>query len=184
MDRFVVISGCSGAGKSSLLVALAALGFSTVEEPGRRIVRSATAADDQTLPWVDGVSFARRAVELALDDRKTASNMAGKVFFDRGLVDACAALDHLTGERTLETLGLTHRYDRTVFLTPPWRAIFASDAERRHGFAEAVEEHDRLVAAYHDLGYELITLPKTTVQERADFMLDALGLEGWTGRPS
>ncbi|MPT22826.1 MAG: ATPase, partial [Starkeya sp.] len=38
MDRFVVISGCSGGGKSTLLTELARRGFAVVEEPGRRIV--------------------------------------------------------------------------------------------------------------------------------------------------
>jgi predicted ATPase len=38
MDRFVVISGCSGGGKSTLLAELGRRGHSTVEEPGRRIV--------------------------------------------------------------------------------------------------------------------------------------------------
>jgi predicted ATPase len=38
LDRFVVISGCSGGGKSTLLAELARRGYRTVEEPGRRIV--------------------------------------------------------------------------------------------------------------------------------------------------
>ena len=36
-DRFVVISGCSGGGKSTLLSELGRRGYGTVEEPGRRI---------------------------------------------------------------------------------------------------------------------------------------------------
>ena len=37
-DRFVIISGCSGGGKSTLLAELARRGYRVVEEPGRRIV--------------------------------------------------------------------------------------------------------------------------------------------------
>ncbi|MEL6962475.1 MAG: AAA family ATPase, partial [Pseudomonadota bacterium] len=40
MENFVVISGCSGGGKSTLLEALKRLGHGVVEEPGRRIVQS------------------------------------------------------------------------------------------------------------------------------------------------
>jgi predicted ATPase len=36
---YVVISGCSGGGKSTLLAELARRGFGVVEEPGRRIIR-------------------------------------------------------------------------------------------------------------------------------------------------
>jgi predicted ATPase len=39
VDRFVVISGCSGGGKSTLLAELARRGHAVVEEPGRRIVQ-------------------------------------------------------------------------------------------------------------------------------------------------
>ena len=37
--RFVVLSGCSGAGKSSLLSELERRGFSIYEEPGRQVVK-------------------------------------------------------------------------------------------------------------------------------------------------
>jgi predicted ATPase len=40
MNRFVVISGCSGGGKSTLLAELGRRGHAVVEEPGRRIACS------------------------------------------------------------------------------------------------------------------------------------------------
>ena len=174
MDRFVVISGCSGGGKSTLLAELARRGHAVVEEPGRRIVQQEIAGDGAALPWVDEAAFARRAVAMALEDRASASAHAGWVFFDRGLVDAASGLQHLTGEPALETLGRSHRYHRRVFLTPPWPEIYATDAERRHGFDAALAEYSRLLAAYPALGYEVIVLPKVSITERADFVLEAL----------
>ena len=50
-------------------------------------------------------AFARRAVEIALADRAAANREAGWVFFDRGLLDAAAAIQHLSGEPTPKTLG-------------------------------------------------------------------------------
>jgi predicted ATPase len=35
-ERFVLLSGCSGGGKSALLAELHARGYHVVEEPGRR----------------------------------------------------------------------------------------------------------------------------------------------------
>jgi predicted ATPase len=96
------------------------------------------------------------------------------VFFDRGLIDAAAALQHLTGEPVLQTLGLLHRYHRRVFLTPPWPEIYQTDPERRHGMEEAVAEYARLLEVYPSLGYEVLVLPKAGVAERADFVLNAL----------
>jgi predicted ATPase len=121
INRFVAISGCSSGGKSTLLAELGRRGHATVEEPGRQIVKQELAGEGSALPWTNGVAFARRAIELAVADRRAAADRpAGWVFFDRGLVDAAAALQHLTGEPTLDTLGQAHRYHRRVFLAPPW----------------------------------------------------------------
>jgi predicted ATPase len=87
IDLFVLISGCSGGGKSTLLTELGRRGYITVEEPGRRIVREEMLGNGLALPWVNGTAFARRAIALALADRATAIGHGGWVFFDRGLVD-------------------------------------------------------------------------------------------------
>jgi predicted ATPase len=175
VERFVVISGCSGGGKSTLLVELAHRGFAVVEEPGRRIVREERACGGVALPWVDGTAFARRAFAMALADRSAASQWSGWIFFDRGLIDAAVALQHLTGEPALYLIGNTHRYHRRVFLTPPWPEIYANDSERRHGLDAAIAEYERLLRAYPSLGYEVIVMPKIGVSDRADFVLHTLG---------
>ena len=174
MERFVVISGCSGGGKSTLLMELGRRGHAVVDEPGRRIVKQELEGAGAALPWVDGVAFARRAIALALSDRAAAGELGGWVFFDRGLIDAAAALQHLTGEPALTALGATHRYHRRVFMTPPWRKIYIEDPERRHGFDDAVVEYERLVEVYQSLGYEVAMLPKAGIMERADFVMRAL----------
>jgi predicted ATPase len=174
MDRFIVISGCSGGGKSSLLAELARRGFSVVEEPGRRIVEQELAGEGRALPWIDGAAFARRAIEMALADRSAAFDRNGPVFFDRGLIDAAAALEHVTGEPALTSLGAAHRYYRLVFVTPPWPDIYARDRERRHSLADAVAEFERLLEAYPALGYEVVTIPKLEIAQRADFVLRRL----------
>src|SRR6516164_5896191 len=92
MEKFVTISGCSGGGKSTLLAELGRRGYLTVEEPGRRIVRQELEDDGRALPWVDPIAFARRAIELSLMDRATTEVSSSWVFFDRGLIDAAAAL--------------------------------------------------------------------------------------------
>jgi predicted ATPase len=96
------------------------------------------------------------------------------VFFDRGLVDAATALQHLAAEPILETLGRAGRYHRRVFLAPPWSEIYRTDSERRHGLAEARAEYERLAAAYPALGYEVRILPKVSVEARADLVLSVL----------
>ena len=153
-------------------------GCATVEEPGRRIVAEERERGGSALPWVDGAAFARRAIALSLADRAAAADWPGPVFFDRGLIDAAAALQHLTGEAAVAALARAHPCHRRVFLAPPWPALYATDAARRHGLAEAVAEYERLRAVYPALGYEIVLLPKTGVERRADFVLARLGAAG------
>lgn len=174
MERFVVISGCSGGGKSALLAELGRRGHAVVEEPGRRIVKEELREGGLALPWKDGIAFARRAIAMALEDRALASTVKGWVFFDRGLVDAAAALQHLTGEPALAALAREHRYHQTVFLTPPWPEIYVNDPERRHDLRAAEDEYSRLLEVYPALGYTVEVLPKASVPQRADFIERAL----------
>jgi len=125
------------------------------------------------LPWVDAVKFARRAIAMSLSDIAAATHHRGWVFFDRGLIDAAVALEHLCGEPAQTTIG-ARRFHPRVFLTPPWPDIYVSDAERRHELDTAVEEYERLLKAYPALGYETIVLPKVSVAERADFVVRTL----------
>lgn len=170
----MVISGCSGGGKSTLLEELRRRGHQVVEEPGRRIVIEELDRGGSALPWVDAPAFARRAMEMSIADRSAAAAAPGLVFFDRGLIDAAAALQHLTGEATLAALKQSHRYNRNVFLTPPWPEIYVADRERRHDLAAAIAEYDRLSAVYPSLGYQVHILPKTCVEKRADLVLSVL----------
>ena len=174
MNRFFILSGCSGGGKSTLLAELARRGFATVEEPGRRIVIEETRNGGTALPWIDMQAFARRAIAMALEDRRVTPK-EGLVFFDRGLIDAASALHHISGDRFVNTLRDTHRYNSLVFLTPPWPEIYRSDDERKHGFDAAVEEYERLVRDYEGLGYDIVVLPKSAVAERADLILTRIG---------
>ena len=174
-SRFVVISGCSGGGKSSLIDALAVLGHQTVPEPGRRIVAEEMARGGSALPWIDAAGFARRAVDMARADLARARDLEGMVFFDRGLIDAAAALAHVTDASVEQIVGDV-RYHPTVFLTPPWPQIYVTDPERRHGLEAAIAEYERLAALYPALGYTVVTLPKTSVADRFGAVRNALKL--------
>lgn len=175
MEHFVVISGCSGGGKSTLLAELARRGYATVAEPGRRIVVDEQRTKGDALPWQDMQAFLKRVYTLALEDRDCQSGQELE-FFDRGLIDAASALSALTGEAWLAPLGKSHRYHSIVFMTPPWSEIYVQDCERRHDMPAAQTEYQRLLKDYPAIGYELREVPKAPVGRRAEFVLDALGL--------
>lgn len=170
----VVISGCSGGGKSTLLSELQRRGHVTVAEPGRRIIAEQMRQSGDALPWGDMAAFLREALRVAATDLEEAARVTGPVFFDRGLIDAAAALQRLCQVPLSQSLGEARPYGRLVFLAPPWPEIYRADEERRHGFQEAAAEHAHLDATYRALGYDVRLLPRAGVAERADFVLEAI----------
>lgn len=173
-ETHILISGCSGGGKSSVLSALHDLGFKTVPEPGRRIVAKELSGRGEALPWVNLNLFAQRAIRLAEADLASVEDTGGFVFFDRGVIDAAVAFEFSGGTSYRSLLGRERHYAKRVFLAPPWPKIFVTDAERRHGLDQAEAEYMRLVTAFSELGYEACELPKAPVQDRVEFILDDL----------
>ncbi|MFT3965747.1 MAG: AAA family ATPase [Sphingobium sp.] len=173
MPRLIIISGCSGGGKSTLIDALRRSGEAVIEEPGRRVIAAERASGGNALPWTDLAGFLRKAIALSLSDLAEVRHLNGPVFLDRGLIDAAVALEYLTGLPMTETIG-TARFHPLIFLAPPWPEIYGKDADRRHDMAEAVAEYERLEAAYHRLGYSVSILPRASVTERMAFIRDAI----------
>lgn len=64
-SRYVVLSGCSGRGKSTLLAESERRGYAVVSETGRRIAEEQQRATGLALPWVDLAALANQAIELA-----------------------------------------------------------------------------------------------------------------------
>ncbi|WP_299906774.1 AAA family ATPase [uncultured Paracoccus sp.] len=170
----MMISGCSGGGKSSLLSELARRGYATVTEPGRRVVEAELSGDGANLPWVDLAGFGREALRLAVADHRAVQHARGPVFFDRGIVDATLALQSVGQGAEATRLARQLRYDARVFLTPPWPAIHVRDHARRHGFRAAVDEYRRLRQGYPRLGYRVALLPRIGIRARADWLLARL----------
>jgi predicted ATPase len=146
------------------------------DEPGRRVVKHELETGGDALPWTNAARFAHECIALALADLDEASSHGGIAFFDRSLVDAASALEHLDLPLPNEArTALDARpYHERVFLAPPWPEIYRSDAERRHDFAAAQGEYERLVRAYPRYGYGILALPKLAPAARADFVLRAL----------
>jgi len=170
----VIVTGGPGAGKTTLLAELAARGYATVEESARAIIAERLACGESRRP--EALAFAqeiwRRDVEKYIKQPCTSR----WVFFDRGLVEALAMLHEasplLSGERAALLAG--YPFHGTVFVLPPWEAIYANDSERDQSFAEAVAVHTKVVLWYASCGYVVNEVPRLPVAERADHVLRVL----------
>ena len=178
MDRFFVITGGPGSGKSTLLAALGDHGIVHMPEGGRQIIRAQQAIGGTALPWADRDAFATAMLDHDKAIYRQALTHDGPVLFDRGIPDIIGyrALCGLSCPPDLVRAAAELRYNRTVFIAPPWREIYANDTERKQDWAEAVATHDAMVLAYEALGYDLVPLPLGLVAERAAFVLHRCGL--------
>jgi predicted ATPase len=165
-DHLWIITGGPGSGKSTLIGALAARGLDSMPEAGRAIIQDQVAIGGDALPWSDRRAFA----ELML---RAAVNLSGPVIFDRGIPDVAGylRLSGLPVPTHVEKAAQTFRYNRRVFIAPPWPQIFMQDAERKQSPEEARATYEVMIKTYSKLGYELIQIPQLPVDQRAQFVL-------------
>jgi predicted ATPase len=176
-ERLFIVTGGPGAGKTTLLLELERRGFRVSHEVARQIIQEQVAANGDALPWADTRRYTELMLERSIVAYRESSSSSGIVFMDRGIPDvACYArliglplFDELQGACRL------YRYNPRVFLAPPWEEIYATDTERKQSYAESVATYEIMGEVYREQGYEIIELPKTDLQRRADFVLAQLG---------
>ncbi len=177
MDNFIIISGGPGGGKTTLIDALAMLGHGRTIEAGRFIIQAQAEIGGMGVHFGDQALFAELMLMHEIRNYQEAMAAPGLVFFDRGVPELAGYLP-MVGRPLpphFKRAAELYRYNRTVFLTPPWREIFANDAERKQDWAEAVRSYEHCEAIYRKLGYEVVDLPKASVKERARFVLERVG---------
>lgn len=175
-DSYVVITGCSGGGKSTLVNELFMRGYFCVAEPGRQIVKEQMSIGGDGLPWMDQRKFTDLVLSRYLYTFNMEKPESEFVFFDRAIPDAVSYFEYLRNPlpEYIHKAGSKFRYQKRVFMTPPWKEIYKNDDERKHSFDEAVQVYNVLVQTYEEYGYRVIPIPKMSASERADFILDNL----------
>ena len=181
----VVITGGPGTGKTSVVRSLKDKGFTCFEE----IIRDLTAAakeeeleeEHKTNPLAfvrDPFDFNTRLLEGRMAQYHSASeHQTSIVFYDRGIPDVLAYMNYFGQSYTdyFERACRELRYDEVILL-PPWKEIYQVDAERMETYEEAVAIHGHLEGLYRDLGYGPLMVPKGSVMERTEFIMDVLNL--------
>jgi predicted ATPase len=173
-DRFTIITGGPGTGKTSLIAELKRRGFAGTVEAGRAIIIDQTLIGGRALQTADAALFAEVMLAWEMRSYRMAEqDPAAAIFFDRGIPELTGYYRMLgmPVPAHVTAAAMVFRYRARVFLAPAWRAIYTTDTERTQNFADAVAGSDQARAAYEAFGYEVITLPLTSVAERADFVL-------------
>jgi predicted ATPase len=170
--RFFVLTGGLGSGKSSLIKGLEQSGYACSVEAGRGVIHDQVAIGGRALPWRDQILFAELMLCWEMRSYQTARRQGGPVFFDRGVPDVVDYL-RLSGQPVPEHVHKaadTFRYNRRVFLAPPGLRFSSQISNANNTFDEAVRTYEAMVATYSEHGYDLVEIPRASVEERVRFV--------------
>jgi predicted ATPase len=184
VKNIVVITGAPGAGKSSIIAELQKRGYNCLFEENRILIKELEEMGSSALPWKDPLAFDKMLLQR--QEKQYISAPEGLSFFDRSFVDNIGYLKSLNLSVPTDFFLATDRYrfSKLVFFAEPWQEIYTVDSERKESFVEALKVSIFISQAYTDAGYELVIIPKAPVPQRADFILERLGLPKTAASPS
>lgn len=168
-NRFAVVTGAPGAGKTVLLERAHAEGLATSPEVARALLRQPggmALREEDPLGFADAMADAHRREFDRFDGHDA------PVLFDRGLPDVVGFLDvsGLPVSRAIKHACRTVRYGGPVFRAPAWAEIYRQDSERIQDWAGAVASDQAVSAAWQRYGYDLVDLPLASVGDRLAFV--------------
>ena len=170
-----VLTGAPGTGKSAILGLLALGGMRVVDEPAREILRGQRSTGGTGTPDRRPATFVDLLLQRSIEKYLVARRSGTDVIFDRGIPDCVAYAVHLGVDPEPSVIASrAHRYEREVLIVAPWEQIYAVDEERTMSFEDTVGFHDAIVHAYEEAGYELIEVPRGSIENRAAFVLASI----------
>ncbi len=184
--ELIVLLGGPGTGKSSIIDRLTEKGYCCYPEISREVIKNAQEQGIEQLFLEQPLLFS----ELLLKGRKKQYDEAINephplVFLDRGLPDVLAYM-HYIGDSypaSFDEVCQQHKYTK-LFILPPWEEIYISDDARYENFEQAKLIFQHLTETYKKYGYELIHVPKDTIDNRILFILDKIYQDNPELRPT
>ncbi|EHO13929.1 ATP-binding protein [Myroides odoratimimus] len=174
--KIILIIGGPGSGKTTLINELTNKGYVCYPEISRAVTKKAQEKGIDQLFLTEPLLFSQLLLEGRIEQHKDAvKESANIVFIDRGIPDVLAYM-HYTGDEYPESFDIAckqHLYHQ-IFLLPPWESIYQSDEQRYENFEQASQIHEHLISTYKNYGYDLIEVPRDTVENRIDFILSRI----------
>ena len=174
--EIVVIIGGPGTGKTTIIDGLIARGFCCYPEISREVTLEAKKQGIEQLFLENPLLFS----ELLLEGRKKQFESACTedceiVFLDRGIPDVLAYMHYIGDSYPVhfDQACRDNQYNK-IFILPPWEEIYTSDDARYENYEQAKLIYNHLKETYGHYGYELIEVPKDSLDNRILFILDKI----------
>ena len=176
-----MISGSPGGGKTKIIELLKERGFTVFEEYSRSLIEELK-SDEIINPFLKKPEkFSRRLFKERsgqyFDSMNIKKSKGNLVFFDRGVHDIYAYLLAIgKANETWKKKITNFKYD-FVFLVKPWIDIYKNDYQRMEPF-ESAKNYYTFIKKTYKITNEVIEIPKTSVEKRADFVETYLSYNG------
>lgn len=175
----IVFFGAPGTGKTTTIQQLKKMGFYCLDEISRSVTADAQKKGITQLFLTKPLLFS----ELLLEGREKQYVDTSKidveiVFFDRGLPEVFGYLNYLqtTYPPIFIEKSKQYKYDKIIHF-PIWEKIYSTDNERYESLDEAKQIEKHLLDAYKSLGYQVISVPFGTVEDRVNYILNLLQIK-------
>lgn len=167
-----VITGGPGFGKTELIRHLKETGYRTGAEVAREIIEEQLKKQEDLLPGKSPRAFQSAVLQQRIDFYNSVPD-SEIAFSDRGIPDqlAFARYNGFGTPDILVQASKSYKYNKLVFMLPPWKEIYTNDHIRKETFEEACKLHQIIQEMYTELGYTLIDVPFGNCDVRAEFIL-------------
>ncbi|MBK0369904.1 AAA family ATPase [Flavobacterium agrisoli] len=177
-ENFYIITGGPGVGKTTLLKELEKSGYEIVPEEARKIIKQQVEAEENGLPWKDKKRYTDLMFNVSVKTylEIQLSNKNSIYLFDRGIIDSIcyAEMCKLNISEEMNKIAIQCVFNKNVFILPPWADIYENDQERKQTWEEAVYTFEKMKEIYKKYGYNIIEVPKDTVENRKKFVHEVI----------
>jgi predicted ATPase len=174
--RWHVITGAPCSGKTSVICELERIGYPVVHEVARAYIHENLEKGNTIAQIKADISAFERHILYQKIEIEGSLSKDTTVFLDRAIPDSIGyyLLEGLNPDDPIQKSGLW-RYKNVFFFE---RITFEKDAVRSEDDRIATALDSLLKKSYQMLGYEIISVPLMTVEERIDFILTRISHEG------